>query len=193
MTEETKLRGRKLVLIELDSGEQVYVSPISPVLLRAIVRNSEERFPYPDEASYRLPLPDAAIPGDLMPAAQNPDYQKLKRTVDMERMKYQNDSLALIAVRDAPLGRSTLIEKYRDEVETWRRVADFPVDEWEATVSVLVTTREDFDKIVRVATESIPITLDELRDGMAIFRLEVSKQADSMVVRAKGSRRAATE
>lgn len=173
--------GKKVVLIDLDSGEQIYAAPISPLIINAIVRQSEVEYPYPDDAPYRLPLENAAIPGDTLPASENPSYRALMKSVEVERAKYQNISVVLASVNDAPLGKDTLIAKYADDVETMRAIVPLPENAWHATLYLLIASRDDQMLVVNAATSSLPLTSEEVRDGMRIFRPQVQGSGNRVV------------
>lgn len=173
--------GKKVVLIDLDSGEQIYAAPISPLIINAILRQSEVAFPYPDDTPYRLPLENAAIPGDMLPATENPRYMALMAEVTTERRKFQNDAVVFASVNDAPLGKDTLIAKYADAVENMRAIVPLPENAWHATLNLLVASKQDYTLVINAATESLPLTPDEVRDGMRIFRPQIQGSGNRVV------------
>lgn len=185
--------GKKVILIDLDSGEQVYAAPISPLIINAILRQSEAEFPYPDETPYRLPLENAAIPGDTLPATENPAYQKLMAEVTTERRKYQNDAVIFASVTDAPLGKETLIAKYAGDVENMRAIVPLPENPWQATLNLLVASKQDYMLVIKAATEDLPLTPDEVRDGMRIFRPQIQGAGNRVVSGKKSAPRAEEE
>lgn len=161
----------------LDSGEIVYVQPLSIYLVRALREKAEELFPFPDKSKYEKVLDDdkAIEPGQTIPAEENPDYQKLYDEADTQQQAYVNEHCIALSVEPVQ-GRQVMIEKYKDRVAQMRTMMTLPDDEWDATLRFcIMTSRQDFNKITNsIMGQRLPGE-DDIMFGMRIFRCYVRK------------------
>jgi len=179
MSEDNGQFGGKIVHEHLlDSGEYIYVQPLSIYLVRALRDKAEELYPFPDKTLYERKLDDAKSlePGQMIPAEENPDYQKLYDEAAENQQSHVN--LQCIALSVEPVqGRQAMIDKYKDRVAQLRAMMDIPEDEWDATLRFCVlTSKQDFNKITNsIMGQRLPGEEDIL-DGMRIFRCYVRKE-----------------
>lgn len=183
MTTEGTFHGQKVVEFILDSGEIVWVKPLSWQLRRALFEKAEKRFPYPDPAPYekavdpeRTAVPDAAM---VIPADQHPEYQQLKREVDLQRQTWVTQQMILLSC-EFPAGKAALLEKYKPRLEELGQVIDLSGDDWTDIFDYcLIGSSADRQNIVNAVESSLQLTEGEVRDALRIFRPVVQRDAHS--------------
>lgn len=161
----------------LDSGEVIYVQPLSIYVIRALQDKAEELYPYPNKSDYEKPLDEAKAiePGQVIPAEDNPEYQKLYDLARDKQQNYANDQAITLSVEPVQ-GRQAMIDKYKERVAQMRQIMTLPEDEWAATLRFCVlTSRSDFNKVTAsIMGHRLPGEEDIL-NGMRIFRGHVRK------------------
>lgn len=180
--EEGTYYGQKVVEFTLDSGEVVWVRPLSFQLRQALFEKAEKRFPYPDPVPFEKKVdPErTAIPGAEMtiPADQNPEYQTLKRKVDIERMGWITDQIILLSC-EFPAGKDTLIARYAERLNALGEVIDLSGDAWADTFNYcLIGSSADRQNIINAAESNLQLTEAEVRDALRIFRPVLRRNAD---------------
>lgn len=174
----------KVIEYECESGETIYVKPLSEFLRIQLARKAEKKYPYPDKTPYEKELSSdvAAIPGMKLPAEQNEDYRKLCREQDALRSWWQYNQEIVLAIEPKSDTRENLIIKYKDELTLIRDVLeeDMPDDAWEATLLMCVV-KGDIDRrnIVMITHQRALLTEAEAREGLTIFRTVLQRQATS--------------
>jgi len=171
--------GKKVFEILLDSGEYVHVQPLSIYVVRALRTKAEELFPSPDKKAYEKPLDEqkAVEPGQMIPAEENPEYQKLYDIAQEKQWRYVNDQSAMLSIEVA-IGREKAIAKYQERIAQFRGVMSVPDDAWEATLKMcILTSTEDYNTVMlAVQGKTILPSEEEVRDGMRIFRCAIRKE-----------------
>lgn len=169
--------GLKVQELLLDSGEYVYVQPLSIYVVRALQDKAEEKHPSPDKTEYEKPVDDdkALEPGLMIPAESNPDYQKAYDEAAEKRSQWTNDQAVLLCINPVE-GQDTLIKKYKARVQQLRDLMPIPEDEWEATLKCCIMgSTDDYGRVITAIRGSGAPREDEIRDGMRIFRPLVRK------------------
>lgn len=159
----------------LDSGEIVYVQPLSIYLVNALRDKARELYPFPNKTDYERTLDDAKAiePGQVIPAEENPDYQKLYDEAERKQQEHVNEKCVALSVEPVQ-GREAMIAKYKDRIAQLRELMTLPEDAWEATLKFcIMTSRQDFNKITNsIMGQRLPGEEDIL-NGMRIFRCYV--------------------
>ena len=168
---ENSFTGQKVVELILDSGETVYVKPLSIPLLYALMDKSATEYPYPDPKPYEKAL-DSAItfePGQTLPATHNEEYRTLCAKADDRRRRWQNVQIVLLCVMVED--KAALLVKYADTIKTVGKVIDLPEDEWEAVLLYCVlSSAHDYTQIVLAANGSMVVTEEGVRGAWRIFQ-----------------------
>jgi hypothetical protein len=142
---------RDVIAIEIDEGRTVLVTPLSPFVLRAISQRANEKFPDPDPTPYEKPRPGALVPGTVIPADEDAEYVSLKKEVQMQRNLYiQAGILSMTEIEG--VSREELVATYKDVLAQVRQYGNFPEDDY-----------------------VMPLTQEEIRDGMRIFRPDLQR------------------
>lgn len=179
MNEITEQFGGNVVREHLmDSGEVVYVQPLSIYLVRALRSKAEELYPFPDKAKYEKVLDDdkALESGQVIPAEDNPEYQKLYDTASEKQQNYVNEKSLVLSVEPA-MGRKAMVAKYKARIAQMRDMMTLPEDDWEATLLFcIIASPQDSNKIYEaIMGRGLPREEDIL-NGMRIFRCYVRKE-----------------
>lgn len=165
----------------MDSGEIVYVQPLSIYLVRALQDKAQELFPFPDKTQYEKTLDDAKAiePGQVIPAEDNPEYQKLYDIAAEKQQNYVNEKCIALSVEPVQ-GRQVMIKKYKARIVQMREMMTLPDDEWDATLRFcILTSRADFNKVTEaIMGRGLPRE-EEILNGMRIFRMYVRKETTS--------------
>jgi hypothetical protein len=164
--------GKKVFEILLDSGEIVYVQPLSIYLIRALRQKAEELFPFPDKTRYERALDDdkALEPGQMIPAEDNPDYRAAYDSADKKQQAYVNDQCVLLSVEPVQ-DKQTIIAKYQTRLDQLRDILTLPDDAWDATLRFcLMTSQQDFNKVTEAIMGRALPREEDILDGMRIFR-----------------------
>lgn len=167
----------RLVQIELDSGETVFVRPLSPFALQAIEETARSAFPTPDKTPFERPLTDVApnaMPGVMIPAEENPEYQSAlklnKADVNGRMIELTILSGVIVDVSD---GREAALERYAGRLARLRKVIPtMPDDDWLAvSMYCLLATFKDRGRVANAAIN--PLTDKEVRFALRSFRCEI--------------------
>lgn len=173
MSENGKISGQKTFAIPMESGDYLLIQPLSVYAIQALERRAEELYPFPAKADYEMELdPDKAlVPGQKIPAEENPDYKNAYDIARSKQRRYVNDKALALSV-DVEGGKDYAIAKYAERIAQMRDMMTLPEDEWEATLFFcLIGSQEDLSNIVMAINgqNTLP-TEEEIRDGMRLFR-----------------------
>ena len=168
----------KLIEIALDSGETVYVRPLSPFALQAIDEAARQAFPPPDKKAYEKPLSDIvpnAMPGVMAQAEDNPDYQAaLKANKADVNGRMIELTLRSGVIVDTPEGREATIARYAERLSRLRELIPLPDDDWLAvSLYCLLASYRDRAKIASIVIN--PLTDAEVRSAIRSFRYPVQR------------------
>lgn len=162
----------KLVKYTADSGVELHVQPLSPFTFRAIRQKAFEKFPDPDEGPYRLPIPNAAIEGDTMPAKDNPAYARAVHEQAARRSDYITVALLALACDPTP-NKDELVKQFEDQLLALQRWAALPEDDWEAALlHCILIGKDDPGHISDIANQNAPLTEVEIENGIRFFRFK---------------------
>lgn len=164
-----KLPLENLVIIDLDSGVEVYVQTLSIFVRRAIIEQAKLRFPDPDPALYQQKVEDA-VEGFTIPLAEIPEYRKAMLEVLTERNQYANERVILYSVVGAP-DKEALIQHFAPRLALMREDAILPADDWQAIIlGCLVRTSRDINSILSVVNEYEVLEEAAITDAARLFR-----------------------
>jgi hypothetical protein len=158
----------------LDSGVVVRITPLSPHAYAKVQQRAVELHPGPDEENFRKPVPNAAIDGDTFIDKQDPLYLEQVAEANKAQTAFVSKVLQETSL-EFPDGKDALIERFADKIATLRKFIDAPEDEWEATFLYgVIGSVADHETIVWAAQNALPLTGEEIVEGLRIFRYHVS-------------------
>lgn len=172
---QTQFSGQKVTELELDSGETVYVKPLSVFILLALQDKAAQQFPYPDPKAYEKAIDDSKTlePGQVVPAEHNPDYVALKAQIDAKRQGWVNRQVVFVCVEVED--RQAMIEKYADELKQLGTIIDLPDDPWQATLYRVINSSVDYTRVTQFAINNLQVQEVDIRNGWRIFQPTVSR------------------
>lgn len=157
-----------------ENGTKLYFVPLSAWHQLAIFAAVEEALPYPDPLPFELPLPNAAVEGDRMPATENPDYQQQCQEIELLRRRERVRRLVYAALHRTDPDREILINRYHDLVARLRAVGINESDDWKLTVEAVFFTDPSFlNQIIAVCQGEAELTEGEVLDHVRLFRLSI--------------------
>lgn len=160
----------------LDSGVEVDLPPVSPHAYAKILLKAEEVYPTPDEEEYRKSIPNAAIDGDTFIDRDDPEYKERFEQARKKQSEYIALALQEISL-EFPDGKDALIERFAPKIASMRKYIDLPEDEWEATFLYgVIGSVADHETILFAAQNALPLTGEEVAEGLRIFRYQVQGQ-----------------
>lgn len=179
----------KLYETPLDSGELVWIKPLSPLTYQALLNEARRLFPEPNPAEYQRPLQNAFVEGLLEPPEQNPDYVEALRKARVDQINWIYEAvIRLGVVVDTPEGKEATIARYAAQLAAVRKYTKVEEDDWLATVLYcLISTRQDNQVIVEVAREVL--TREEIRNAVRSFRRPVQRSRSAAHHRKPGAPR----
>lgn len=168
---------RDVTAIAIESlGTDLYVPRFNAFMYNAIQKRAEELYPLPDAKQYEMPLPDAAIEGDVIPASQNPAYQAAVAQVMLKRNQYWQDAvLGATEVKDAK--REQVVALFIAVIEPMRQYADLPADNFVAALRYCILKPHEYIEVMISARKEQPLQQEEIHEGLRIFRRVVQRSA----------------
>lgn len=171
---------RKVVELELYSGETVLVSPLSFILLRRLQEAAAAKHPEIDKAAYEAPLPGSVFEGEkYMPPEQEAAYEAAVAARNHAYNRELSELWAAVAT-DHQRGRDRVIADYAPTISQARAMgliaAD--VDDWRATLVYAVCKGDaDLNRILNTASSELPLSEAEISDAVATFRRPLPRLA----------------
>lgn len=167
------VRGRpKVIEIELDSGVMCHVTPLNLWAYQALQDAAKDKYPDPDKKPYEEPLENAATPGIVIPAEDNPDYMEALAAVHGQRVAFMLDWLTRRHIV-FPEGETAIRERFADAVKDLQDISsDLDVTDWPAFLKYFVISPAEFSAIMAILQDQFPVTEAEVRDGYRLFRLQ---------------------
>lgn len=178
---------RDVIAIDTAALGTVYVPKFSMFMMRAIMQRAEELYPLPDPKPYEQPMPDAVIEGDVIPASQNPEYTKLLSNVMLKRNQHLQNAIISGLQLPENCTREEVIAAYKTNLDQLREYASLPDDDFVAIMRNCILSPEEYRDIVTAATKEQPLTQEEIRANLRIFRIEIQQRAPSGDHRKKGT------
>lgn len=164
----------------------VYVPRFSAFMITAIMKRAEELYPLPDTKPYEEAIPDAVVPGTVIPAAQHPEYQKLLTQVMLKRNQHlQNAVLGALTVKG--ITREEIVAAFFPIIEPMRQYAELPEDAFVAVMRYCVLSTTTYREIMDAATKDQALSQEEIRDGMSIFRRVIQRDAAGGAIKEQGA------
>ena len=164
--------GRLVAEVDLDSGETILVTPLSPWMIEGIIRRAKDNAPDPDPAAFKRlvkGLPEGVETYE--PVEMNEDYVKAKDLASKKQRDYIYRAVAEIAVIGVK-GETRLqtVNRYAHMIKQINRFMVIPGGTWEAVVLYcLVTTQLDTLKILSAANQ-VP-TVAGVNAAIRFFRI----------------------
>jgi hypothetical protein len=184
----SKHEGKPAIIeYETYSGVLVHIKPVNIATLRAIQMKAIEKFPYPDKAEYQLPDENAF--GGLGSAEDNPDYLNKCREIDSERGLWTDKTIFAYAVKFPKYAtQQEMVNDFMSQLIELRGFGVLPEDDYEAVLHHLVLTwnqpvvrdnqlqagNTEWARIIQMAIQTIPLTADEVSNGVRFFRPTLS-------------------
>lgn len=169
----------KVTEIVLDSGVRAHIAPLSRYQRNALIEESEAIFPLPDKKLYEQALSeDIAIPGSVIPAEENPEYQALVKNIRYQRDGYVSQSILNLCTTfpDYP-NRQDLIDFFAADIQKQREFMTLPDDPWQATLRfAVIGSHADETQILGIARDDVPVTEKEVNDNVRIFQPVLSRE-----------------
>jgi len=164
----------KLIEVKLDSGELVYVQPLSHWGQQAILDRIDEDYPPPNPDAYQRKLEGSILDANI-PLEANAEYQAaLKQHRDLRNKVFISRLFEAGVVVDTPEGKDATLARYAARLAQRRAVMKLPADDWLACVMfVLVTSTADMINVMNAATLSLGE--DEVRRALRSFRRNVQR------------------
>lgn len=164
----------RLVEVSLDSGELVYVQPLSVWGQQAILNLIDDEHPAPAPEDYQKPLEGSVI-GASYPLEMNTEYQAaLTANRAIRNRLFTARVFEAGVVVDTPEGRAATLARYASRLAQRRAVMRLPEDDWTALVMfILVTSTNDISLILNAATANL--REDEVRSALRAFRRPVQR------------------
>lgn len=184
----SKHEGKPAIIeYETYSGVLVHIKPVNIATLRAIQMKAIEKFPYPEKAQYQLPDENAF--GGLGSAEDNPEYLAKCREIDSERGQWTDKTIFAYAVTFPKYAtQQDMVNAFMNQLAELRTIATLPEDNYEAVLHHLVLTwnqtvvkdnslqagNTEWARIIQMAVQTIPLTADEVSNGVRFFRPTLS-------------------
>jgi hypothetical protein len=168
--------GQKVTELILDSGETVYVKPLSILHYHALVMRAEQEYPYPDPKPYEKEIDASKTmePGEVIPATQNPAYQALCKTIDEQRKTWQYRWYILLSVE--VVDKAATLERHKERVEKLRAIMALPDGPWEATLLYsIISSTDDYNRVLSATSGQMLVTEEEISNGWRIFRPRIQR------------------
>lgn len=156
------------------SGVTVLVTPLSVTTQVAIDNRVREELPDFDETPYHLPIPESAIEGATYLDADNPEYRQKRDELTRLRNERQRDLIFELAIDIQDV--DAVLETYGERVKKLKKLLGLKQDDAYILLHHIVLTRQtDYNTIARIFQDRAPLTEGEVRDGMKIFRADLSR------------------
>lgn len=163
---------RGVVQYETFSGVTLLVTPLSVVTHVAIEARVREELPDFDETPYHLPIPESAIEGATFLDEDNPEYQQKQRDLTRQRNERMRDLIFELAIEIKD--RDAVVSAYKDRLAKLKKLLALKQDDGYILLHHIALTRQtDYDHVARIFNDRAPITMEEVADGMRIFRAEL--------------------
>lgn len=179
--------NRDVIAIDTEKLGTVYVPILTAFAVRAVMQRAEELYPLPDPKPFEQPLPDAVIEGDVLPASNNPEYTKAVGAVMLKRNQYLQDAIIAMLRLDGAT-HEEVVEAYQPDLEQLRRFGVIhSQDDFVAIMRHLVLGIDEYKAIIQSASQTQPLSQEEIRDGMRIFRRDLQQHPTNGSRRKKGT------
>ncbi len=153
-------------LYQTQSGVELIITPITLLTQSALQRQASERFPEPDRTPFEKPLENAFEEGDILPATENPDWQRLNQIQMQKRLEYFQELILNVGVTVAD--KEKFILAYIDQYEALD--SDLFNLEFVGILNFFVCNPSEIAEIIRIILGKLPLTEVEIRDGLKFFR-----------------------
>lgn len=169
--------NRDVIAIDTERLGTVFVPILSRIAIAAIMRRADELYPLPNAKEYEQPLPDAVIEGDVLPAKDNPQYVTDVTRVMLKRNRHLQDAI-LAMLRLDGITRDEVIEVFKPELDVLRKSASIEQeDDFVAILRNCVLSVDEYRAITEAASKAQPLTQEEIRAGMRIFRRDLQRSS----------------
>lgn len=198
MDNQLGIPAKDIVRYVTASGIECHITPINMATLRAINLKAEALFPFPDATPYRLPIPDTD-PVLYDNADANEEWRNVTSEIRAKRQEWVNDAILKYAVRFPSFPtRESLIGHFAADLMALRKIAELPEDDFDAVFYYLVlsgsrnyrlpngelhTRTSDYGVIVNACIQTLPLTQEEIVEGVRFFRINLSENTNRIMAR----------
>lgn len=166
---------RDVIAIDTQALGAVYVPKLSMFMRLAIMQRAEELFPLPDAKLYEQPLPDAVIEGDVLPASNNPEYKQAVAAIMLKRNQHLQNAIIASLILEDGCTHEEVVATYKPGLDQMRQYASFPDDDFVAIIRNFILSPEEYKEIIAAATKEDPLTQEDIRAGLRIFRRDLQR------------------
>jgi hypothetical protein len=162
------------------TGDVLYVTPLSAVVLQRIVQAAEDLLPF-DETPFEEPLENSAIADDVYVDRDSPEYQAAlgrNRQIRDDWMLNRLYGLAVDAEKkdDIVKAHAGLLSELHSAVG--KKQSDD--NAWIATLRYFVLANPTDEKaVMQIIRGQAPLSDAEVIDGMRVFRTSLPEQISS--------------
>lgn len=174
------------VLITCKNGGVIGVSPLPPILRQELTYKAYQKVPPVDRAQYEVVDTLAFVPGDVIPAEKNPEFEKAMKgyhkAADKELVKMILCSCVHVPILDV-----------NGRVVEWKSEQQL-IDEWNAEITKYVSVTgidephyllalefgylnevSDHQAVIDAAQGTLPLSGEEVIEGVKFFRINLQR------------------
>lgn len=178
---------REVIELTCVNGEIVNVSPLPPMLQRELNAKVNEKYPPVDKALYETVDPNAFVAGEKLPAENNPAYIQAVKTHTRRVNDYLQELFIETCVRVplvpansgsiVTLTKENVIAAWKAQIDEYKSVMDTSVSDYALAIQFgYLTTDEDMVSMLLAARKDLPLTQEEVIDGVKFFRNQVQRR-----------------
>lgn len=166
----------KIVEIETDSGVILHVTPLLPTTWGLAREKARLAYPDPDPKPFEVPLPNAAIAGDMIPATENAEYLDLLNQTEKDRQRFIERFVLQNAVA-IPEGMARVKERFATRLKAIQGLdPELDIDNWFVVFDHVICNNFEKSAVILAAENRMPLTEAEIAEGFRFFRLEIQWQ-----------------
>lgn len=182
--------------IHLQNGLRMWVYEMSQTDYRRLIKTFYDDNPPPNKKLFERPVPEdeATIPGQMLSAESNPDYQEVMSA----RAQAISDYLVrayILGYTDFPdFSETELIARFERLIDRKRKIMTLPADAWETTLfHAILQTEDEKQQIVKAVEKTLAVEMAEVIDAVAIFRPVNTRYTDRRIPEETDSQSTAVE
>lgn len=166
---------RGVVEYKTFSGVTLLVTPLSVSTITAIAERSRAEYPDIDDTPFRLEIPHSAVPGAWDLDVENPEYQRLLGELHANRTRLVDRLFFELGTEFADK-KTDLLKTFKDRIEKLRTaLALTDSDETILLFHIALARTEDAMNVTKIIRDRVPITAEEVADGLRIFRTDLQR------------------
>lgn len=165
------------VLMTLRSGIELEIAALSLMVRNQLQMAAFQVIPLPDPKPFEVTIEGMQYAGDdkpvVIPADENPAYVILFQETRQKQAEWVTEKATEICVQC--VARDELIRAYSDNLKALRTImSDLSQNDWLAILKNFLTTTQEYAAIMQAISQALPLTDQEVRDGLEYFRVRVS-------------------